>query len=260
MIPSLPDKTQQLVVSYVGVRRAIGLAGLLLPVLLGPMGWLFFGIEFQDTMSGYYHTALRDVFVGTLCGMGIFLFCYRGHDWVENWTANIGCVAALAVALFPLDANSDPLRPRTLVGIVHNLSGVVFFLTLAFYSLVHFPSSKSTNQEREPHERVRDLVYRASGTIILLSMLAMAGYLFVLPAGWKIWCNKYSVLFWLESIAVWAFASAWLTKGRVIVADLAIEMLALTQAQFEARVGTLAATRGGPRAPRGGLGSLPSDE
>ena len=101
MIPELPGSAQPLVVSYMGVRRAIGVSGLLLPIVLGPIGWLM-GIDIQDNMSSYYHTPLRDVFVGTLSAIGIFLFCYRGNDWIENWTANLGCVFALGVALCPL--------------------------------------------------------------------------------------------------------------------------------------------------------------
>ncbi len=57
----------------------------------------------------------------------------------------------------------------------------------------------------------------------------MGAYLFLFPATWKQECNKYNVLFWLEWIAVWAFASAWLTKGRAIVADVAIDLMAVTQ-------------------------------
>src|SRR5436190_21676838 len=91
--------THTLVVSYLGVRRAIGAIGLLLPVVLGPVGWLAFGIPIQDNISSYYHTPLRDVFVGALCAIGVFLFCYQGYDRVERWTGYLGCASALGVAL-----------------------------------------------------------------------------------------------------------------------------------------------------------------
>src|SRR3954447_13327075 len=100
MIRRLPESTHSIVLSYLSVRRAIGAIGLLLPIVLGPVGWLVFGIEIQDNMSSYYHTALRDVFVGSLCAIGIFLFCYRGYDWIKRWTAFLGCLSALGVALF----------------------------------------------------------------------------------------------------------------------------------------------------------------
>jgi len=227
MTQQLSRSTHTLVVSYLGVRRAIGAIGLLLPVVLGPVGWLVFGIEIQDNMSSYYHTVLRDVFVGAMCAIGIFLFCYRGYDWIESWTGNFGCLSALGVALFPLDADSDPLHQRSVLGYLHSISGGIFFLTLAFYSLYHFPSSKAEKREVAPHEAQRNFVYRASGAVILLSMMAMGGYLFLIPEGLKRLFNDYNFLFWMEWVAVWSFAAAWLTKGRAIFADIAVDLMAL---------------------------------
>ncbi|MHC5540447.1 hypothetical protein ACYOEI_19675 [Singulisphaera rosea] len=227
MIHDISKSTRTLVISYLGVRRAIGTVGLILPILLGPVGWLVFGIDIQENMSSYYHTALRDVFVGAMCTIGVFLFCYRGYDWIESWTANFGCLSALGVAFFPLDAGSDPLHQRSVVGYLHTVSGGVFFLTLAFYSLYHFPSSKAETCEPAPHEGERNFVYRTSGVVILLSLVGMGTYLFLLPAEWQRRLNDYHFLFWGEWVAVWAFAAAWLTKGRAIFADIAVDLMAL---------------------------------
>ena len=226
-IQHLSKSAHTLVVSYLGVRRAIGAVGLLLPVVLGPVGWLVFGIGIQDNMSSYYHTGLRDVFVGAMCAIGVFLFCYRGYDWIESWTANFGCLSALGVALFPLDAGSDPLYQRSVLGYLHTVSGGAFFLTLAFYSLYHFPSSQGAKRELAPHEAERNFVYRASGVVILIAMAAMGAYLFLAPDGLKRRLNDVNFLFWGEWVAVWAFSAAWLTKGRAIFADIALDLLAL---------------------------------
>lgn len=222
-----PQNTRTLVVSYLGVRRAIGSIGLVLPILLGPVGWALFGIEIQDNLSSYYHTVLRDVFVGALCSIGIFLYCYQGYDWIESWTANFGAASALCVALFPLDPGSDPLYQKSLVGYLHSVAGGAFFLTLAFYSLYHFPTSSADQKELEPHIAERNFVYRASGAVILLSMIAMGTYLFLVPVDVKTTLNDFNFLFWMEWVAVWAFAASWLTKGRAIFADIAIDLMAI---------------------------------
>lgn len=60
-------------------------------------------------------------------------------------------------------------------------------------------------------------------------MVAMGVYLLLLPPDWTRWCNALHLLFWLEWLAVWSFAVAWLTKGRAIFTDLAIDLLALTR-------------------------------
>jgi len=57
-------------------------------------------------------------------------------------------------------------------------------------------------------------------------MITMGGYLFFIPPQWKQTFNDYNFLFWMEWIAVWSFAAAWLAKGRVIVADIAVDVLA----------------------------------
>lgn len=226
MIPDASQRTNALVLSYLGIRRAVGVSGLLLPVVLGA-GGLLIGVPIQDNVSSYYHTPLRDIFVGTMFAIGVFLLCYRGHDWVENWTANIGCGAAFAVGLFPLDAGSDPLLQRSVVGYLHTLAGGVFFLTLAFYSLYHFPRSANRDDESEPHPWERNAIYRTSGLVILFSMLLMAAYLLLLPSDWKTFADKWNFLFWMEGVALWSFAAAWLTKGRTIIADIAVDVLAI---------------------------------
>lgn len=226
MFPHLPIQTQPLVVSYFGLRRAIGMSGLLLPIALGPIGWWVFGIPIQDNLSSYYHTPLRDVFVGTLFAIGVFLFCYRGHDWAENWTANVGCAAAMGLALLPLDPHSDPLLQRSWVGYAHTMCGGVFFLTLAFYSLVHFP--RSNTPLGDENDLVRNSVYRASGIVILFSLLVMSAYLFLLSPSQRAHLDEYHILLWGEWVAVWAFSAAWLTKGRALVADLAVGAVAAT--------------------------------
>jgi hypothetical protein len=247
-----PTSADPLVVSYLSVRRAVGVTGLLLPLLLWPGAWLVFGVPVQDNMSAYYHTPARDVFVGALFTMGVFLYCYRGHDWVENWSANVGSVSALGLALFPLDAGKDPLEAQSWVGYLHMAFGAALFLTLAFYSLVHFPSyhlpdwrwtrwlrersQAASAEELEPHELERNLIYWASGLVILTSMAAMGAYL-VMPAWLKAYFNAYHFLFWMEWIALWAFAMAWLTKGRAIVADLAVAALALPTEFLKRQVG-----------------------
>lgn len=227
MDQEVSESTRTLVVSYLGIRRAVGIVGLLLPVVLGPIGWFVFGIEIQDNMSSYYHTPLRDVFVGAMSAIGIFLFCYRGYDWIESWTANFGCVSALGLALCPLDANSDPIHQSSILGYIHMLSGGAFFLVLAFYSLYHFPTSQGDLKEVAPHEAQRNFVYRTSGCVILVTMLAMGIYLVILPTAWKVHLNQYNFLFWMEWIGIWSFSAAWLTKGRAILADIAVDLLTI---------------------------------
>lgn len=206
------------VMSYLGIRRSLGLLALMLPLILGPFGYFVLGIDVQDNMSSYYHTPLRDIFVGVMCAMGIFLFCYHGYDTLENWTGNFACASAIGVAFCPLEVNSDPLHQSTLIGYIHTVSGGVFFLTLAIYSLYHFPRGHF-GLRLETRNEQRDAIYFASGVTILGCMFVMGIHLFLLPESVKAFLNRWNSVFWLEWIAVWAFAAAWLVKGDALLSD-----------------------------------------
>lgn len=212
-----------LVLSYLAIRRSLGLLGFILPIILGPIGWLFFGIEIQENMSSYYHTPLRDVFVGVMCSIGIFLYCYRGYDATEHWTGIFACLAAVGVAIFPLDPHSDPLRQSTVSGYLHTMSGGTFFSMLALYSLYHFPRGNLSFGIVSRDEK-RDAIYRTSGLTIVGCMGVMGIHLFLLTGSWKATLNDYNFLFWMEWVAVWAFAFAWLTKGHAILANVSEEI------------------------------------
>lgn len=227
----LPRGARTLVLSYRAVRRAVGTIGLFLPLVLGP-GGLLLGIGIQPNMSSYYHTPLRDVFVGSLSALGIFLFCYRGHGRVERWTANLAALFAICIALFPLEAGRDPLEQRSLSGLVHIFSGGAFFVVLAVYSLVHFPREGGGDRDRR-----RRFVYRTSGVVLLASVAAMGSHLFLAPAALRASLDRLHFLFWCEWLAVWAFAAAWLTKGRAILAEIAVDLLALPAHLLERRRG-----------------------
>ena len=241
-----------MVLSAVGLRKAVGTCGLVLPPLLLIGGW-WLDVPVQDNLSSYVHTPMRDVLVGILAAIAALLFCYHGKDQLENLTANLGSLFAVGLAVCPIDAGSDPLAQRSLTGWLHSVSGGGFFLVLAIYSLWHFPSSRTKpaapapsgrekgtdfrNSKRLAHANdafgeQRDFIYRVCGIVILLSMLVMGTYLTVFPTRWVAFADKFHALFWLEWAAVWAFAAAWLTKGRSIVADLAVEWLAITQRRY----------------------------
>lgn len=220
MHDQLPRTALELVVSYRGIRRFIGAIGLLLPVVLFLGGWIL-GVEVQDTMSDYYHTPLRDYFVGSLFALGALLISYRGYTRVESWTANVAAAMAICLALFPLDAESDLLHQRSIAGYVHTFSGGVFFLALGFYSFHLFPRSGGGLLDRQ-----RRVIYRTTGMVLLFSVAVMGGLIVLARGQGREVMSDHNLLFWLEWLAVWAFSVAWLTKGRMIVTEIAAELLA----------------------------------
>ena len=69
---------QHIVQSYLFLRIGMAAIGLAFPVLLLAIGGLN-GEAIQPSISHYYHTSVRDIFVGSLCAIGAFLVLYKGY-------------------------------------------------------------------------------------------------------------------------------------------------------------------------------------
>ena len=98
-----------LVLSYLGLRKAIGIIGISLPFVLAIGKIIFDDPGIQPSISDYYYTIMGDVFVGSLCAMGVFLLSYRGYDKQDNIAGNLACVFAIGVALFPTTPALNPV-------------------------------------------------------------------------------------------------------------------------------------------------------
>ena len=108
MVQRSPEKNQ-LIVSYMVLRRTVGWIGTLLPIVLPLGNALIFHASRPYSMSGYYYTGMRNIFVGALCALGVFLVAYNGYDDVDRWITNIAGASAIGVALFP----TKPAPSRT---------------------------------------------------------------------------------------------------------------------------------------------------
>lgn len=215
-----------LVLSYLALRKAIGLLGTFLPMVLCLGACIIFKTGIQSSLSAYYHTRMGDVFVGTLCAIGVFLYAYRGYTQGsdnDDRVGNFAGVFAIGVALFPTDLSDGLAAPKTFAGIAHAVFAASFFLTLAYFLLVLFTKSHP-DRPRTPEKKRRDRVYRVGGYTIIAS-IALIGILGAIKTlglvPWKVLqaVEAWNPAFWLESIAVIAFGISWAVKGQAILGD-----------------------------------------
>ncbi len=219
------------IISYYTMRRAIGVLGITLPLILVAGSLQFGGCqEVQGSISTYYHTNMRNIFVGYNCAVALFLFAYRGHDWRDNLAGYLGCIAVLGVAFLPCTL-SEPGQPcllpvsnqNPLIGKLHNLSALIYFTILIVYSLLLFPKTHMdmvTGEKRfmARQKRRRNVVYYICGSIMTASLLLIIVYMGFLE-------NLYPSLrdldpiFWLESLVLLSFGTSWLTKGQLFFRD-----------------------------------------
>jgi hypothetical protein len=108
--------------TYRVLRLGLGWSAIFLPLTLWLVG-LARGVSLQGSMSAYYHTDTRDVFVGVLFAAGAGLYLYRGFSRIENWMLNAAGLFAIGVALFPARADAGRIT-------LHGICAVLFLCVL----------------------------------------------------------------------------------------------------------------------------------
>jgi len=98
--------------SYLLIRTIVGVIGILLPFvfILGEALFLDAGVHVRGSISAYYHTSMRDIFVGSLCVVGLLLATYmagqrKRPDW---WLSLVAGIAVLGVVFFPTGRPNIP--------------------------------------------------------------------------------------------------------------------------------------------------------
>lgn len=216
-----------LVLSFTRVRTALGILGMSLPIVLVLGGILdqprmdVATGRIEPTISDFYHTTYRDIFVGTLCAIGVFLISYRGYrrekgDWIDDdWLATTAGIGAFGVAFFPNEGGGANVVSMTqrLIGtdltpILHYLSALVFFTSLAAFCFVKFARTCSMGRRK---------IYIACGwgivAALILTAIAVIFKRFVGGAGKDIVLD-YNLIFWFEALGIWAFGLSWLVKSK----------------------------------------------
>ena len=223
-----PKSTPQ-IISYLTIRRAVGILGIALPMVLVVGSVVAGGCEgLQPSISKYYHTNMRNIFVGILCAVALFMYAYKGYkNSADNIAGNLACIFALGVALFP---TSLPEQTKCInishnpeiISYFHFISATLFFLTLSYFSIFLFTKTNKSKEElkekKYKNKRSRNRIYRICGFVILSSIVLIALYLQVLKKHFPD-LEFYNPIFWLETLALFAFGISWLTKGKTLLAD-----------------------------------------
>ena len=206
---------QSLVISYRTLRKIVGVLGLTFPFVLYIGARFFYDLGIQTSISSYYHTGMRDVFVGTLCVIGFFLLSYRGHERRDDYAGDVACLSALFVAFVPTAPDGPVSGMTVILDTIHLISAAIFFATLIYFSLALFTK---TNPGVTPTGRrqQRNRVYRGCGFVMAASIVLIVFFKFA-PASIIAAFDGWNPVYWLEALAIAAFGLSWLTKGRAIL-------------------------------------------
>ncbi|MEU4116228.1 hypothetical protein AB0F71_17235 [Kitasatospora sp. NPDC028055] len=203
--PDSPRRTVQDERTVTFLRFGVGAIGVLLPPALPLGNWLADELTGRATdgfwpasMSAAYYGGTRNIFVGALCALGVFLICYRMDQRDDRWSTAAG-VFALGVALCPTTP-SDPTGLQRTVGVFHLVFAGLLFVMLALFCLYSFRNPRSAQPARVA------TAYLAAGVLILVALLAavvtgLSGF----GADWAV-----RPVYLCEWVATWAFGAAWI--------------------------------------------------
>jgi len=169
------DSDDDLVISYLTLRRMLGVLGIALPFVLYFGGLIFFGDTLQYSISDYYHTRMRDVFVGIIVAIGMFLFSYTGYKdsapITDNTVTNLAGGSAIGLALF----RTAPGTELDLGGAIHLVFSALFFLGLAYMAFFLFTKSDPSNPPT-PRKLIRNTVYRVCAVVMGAAVVLIAAF------------------------------------------------------------------------------------
>lgn len=190
------EDTNDLVFSYLALRRFIGIVGILLPVALVLIARRAENERvIQASISAYYYTSAGDVFVITICVLCAFLLTYKGYDTMEKILLRLAAVCGVGLTLFPTKwkedggmlANSAHVKHTDVPGIgeleFHWIFAAVFFLSLSTISIFFFTKSRDQDNLIEKaddqwltQKSWRNIIYITMGIIMVVTMVVILTY------------------------------------------------------------------------------------
>lgn len=212
--PALFAPRDAAVSSYIALRRSVGLIGMSLPLVLPFLTLVVFDEKLPSSVSGYYHTAAGNILVGAMCAIGVFMLYYNFAP-IDNWVSNVTGVSAIIAGIVPTARFSDAKGLVFTASVVHLISSAILFITLAIFSLFLFTRTNLAGFS-SPAKKERNIVYQVCGWVIVLCLVLAVLVPFALD---KEVIRELKPIFWLESVAIFAFGVSWLVKGGWLFRD-----------------------------------------
>ncbi len=205
------------------LRVGIAILGAALPPILLAFG-LWFGGRFPPTLSDFYYLPPASTFfIGILWANGVFLILYQGYATVPRayraalphplarWMTDavLSSTAGFTMILVAVVPTCDGAGCGLVsFATLHLLAAFVCLGTLGVIAGFTFTASDKPPEAQSDFRRQSTRIYRTCAALIW-GALAVIGLLKAVgPA------DLGAAVFWLESVAIWAFAYSWWRKSR----------------------------------------------
>ncbi len=223
--PEAPKHPDPLSISatYFKLRRGLVFLGVGFPIALVIGGGI---TEIQHSLSAYYHFStpgsvtsgagsMRNVFVGVLWAVGIFLLLYRGYSSKEDRALDIAGIAAVMIALFPMDWPEQGGVAQSWHAKIHFASAATFFVMIAYVCAGCAKDTLSILHDEKMCARLTR-TYRVLGfcmvAVPVFIVLVHAPHAFFSAPSPNTSKWGYAVLL-VEVAGVWVFSAFWFVKS-----------------------------------------------
>lgn len=203
--------------SYVIQRGGMAILGAAFPFVFLVSSFVLKRTTFQTSISAYYHTLdpERNIFVGVLFAIAVFLILYKGYRKLEDYVLHIAGISVLGVALFPVDKTDD--GGAFLVS-AHSVFAVSFFICI-FIVCIFMSETSLKKLQDEDRKRTFRRLYRLCASVMVGAVILAVISRF-LSADFIHALRKNGAIFWFEAVSVWAFSAFWFIKTREMVPSM----------------------------------------
>jgi hypothetical protein len=209
--------------SYFLMRTLVGVLGLALPILLllGDLALNADEFKLRGSLSAYYHSGARDVFVSILTATGILLVTYKITELNrDNLLSFIAGIAAIGVAFLPtgipsgVNASLTPLQEKLGEGLTKGLHygcAGLFILALGLLCYDFARRERNRTQARVGHDARFPPTFWYSFHLTAAVAIVCA-VVFIGATQLFNFFDDYSILIG-EVVVTVAFGLSWLAKG-----------------------------------------------
>jgi hypothetical protein len=206
------------------LRLGVGSIGILLPIVLIVGNWIVdWQFSWPSSMSGSYYTHTRNLFVGLLCALGVFLIFYW-PTWLQGLFTCFAGICALLVAFDPTAPPPGKGSEPAWINYMHHSAAGGLILVLGLFCFVLQWGDAASVATLDPHQLQqqaiktrpqvplrRSILYFTCGGLILVS----GGFALITGVWPTSWSTGWSSLYLFEAIAVLAFGIVWITAAAV---------------------------------------------
>ncbi len=217
--------------SFNRIRVFAGLLGFVLPLwlIIGDKVFSKSSATVRDSLSAYYHSGMRDTFVGILVATGVCLVAYRITDKGDrrNVVSSFAGLWAIAVAFFPTGIPEDDKSVELtelqkyfgedFVSNIHGTSAFLLIGALCVMSIIFWRREKLREEASEKGEENHDLhrfgsVAHLACVVVMLVSCAWIGINFAVKKLTEEPLHE-DFLLYGESGALWGFAVSFVAQG-----------------------------------------------